>query len=74
MRGGRKQAKLACGRPLDGRVRRLVKAHYLDEDARTQASHSGGGQAVHRLEPAGPRPPIQAPPQFMITVRSGILR
>src|SRR5437870_2775999 len=25
MRGGRKQAKLACGRPLDGRVRRLVE-------------------------------------------------
>jgi hypothetical protein len=23
MRGGRKQAKLACGRPLDGRVRAL---------------------------------------------------
>jgi len=24
MRGGRKQAKLACGRPLDGRVRALL--------------------------------------------------
>ena len=27
MRGGRKQAKLAYGRPLDGRVRRLCRQH-----------------------------------------------
>jgi hypothetical protein len=27
MRGGRKQAKLACGRPLDGRVRARVGQH-----------------------------------------------
>src|SRR5438034_4773315 len=26
MRGGRKQAKLACGRPLDGRVRPMLHA------------------------------------------------
>ena len=26
MRGGRKQAKLACGRPLDGRVRRHFRS------------------------------------------------
>ena len=35
MRGGRKQAKLACGRPLDGRVRRLVAdAHEFDATKR----------------------------------------
>jgi tRNA 2-selenouridine synthase SelU len=29
MRGGRKQAKLACGCPLDGRVRRLVDEYAI---------------------------------------------
>jgi len=28
MRGGRKQAKLACGRPLDGRVRRQSRGEH----------------------------------------------
>jgi hypothetical protein len=33
MRGGRKQVKLACGRPLDGRVRRHWQLHACAERA-----------------------------------------
>ena len=55
MRGGRKWAKPACGRPLDGRVRRLFgDAHDFDATKRSaslardsQSSFDDGSSASH---------------------------
>src|SRR2546426_5067139 len=51
MRGGRKQAKLACGRPLDGRVRLHSRQHGEKWPLATNGRALGDLQAASHSSP-----------------------
>ena len=53
-----------------GGIRSYLATLTRDE---MHAFHSGGGQASHFFDPGGPWPVMQAPPQAMTRVFSGIL-